>query len=685
MEALTCHLIFLSSERFGDAFEFTSARITLGRSPSADITFDQFSDLTVAPHHAEILTDGETFYLFNLSTRAGTFVNGNAVEERCELRHNDVIQLGEKGPELLFRLGPLPEDPLEDLPRLIPQAELKFLSGANAGDVFYIRGDRPTRIGRRADMEIALHPSANIEVSGHHCTIIHDGQQFCVVDTSRNGTYINGLKVDPQAPLEDGAKLQLAPGGPIAEFHVLPSVRQYHHKEVPSSERADLIPHRPEPGGESAGTSEKVPITPDKGQSPTSTQSSYVANSQSTLSNSRRNSPSWRASKESKPSLPRRKRIRLVLVFCSLIVLLLALVGAVRYVRATAGFNSSSRAEYLAQIERGTMTTNEHVGYSVLVPRGWTKLEKDEILSIESPDKVIGVDYVASDVLQEGLVQEILRARGAVPTHLGETSTRSGTVTTFFGRGGNKAWLAALHRFSGGQIPLLALMEVDLDRFGSIPDDVFKALAFEKLSPPAKTLDVGVAAALTRIDSVPTTDSAQKGTAEVAAITTLPLTEAKTAPRTTPKTAVRHPEEMAEEALTTCARARLVLRLAPGWSAKVDETSGLLFAVSPHGLEIRIARDESPLNPETVFAQMQQDGWAPIRVDVQGIPIKPNISLSEAVMQQPPLYAYLGLEEDIDSSTLVIYVEKDKVFSEEELAEIRECVRRLISLPSPLP
>jgi len=63
----------------------------LGSSPKSDIYL--FKDAAVAPQHAVISSDGRSYFIEDLGTQSGTFVNGARIS-RQRLRPNDTLQIG---------------------------------------------------------------------------------------------------------------------------------------------------------------------------------------------------------------------------------------------------------------------------------------------------------------------------------------------------------------------------------------------------------------------------------------------------------------------------------------------------------------------------------------------------------------------------------------------------------------
>lgn len=72
-----------------------TAKIILGRSSSCDVVID---DMLVSRQHAEIQQIKSAFFIKDLGSRNGTFVNDKKVPEGkyLKLSPNDVIRLGSK-------------------------------------------------------------------------------------------------------------------------------------------------------------------------------------------------------------------------------------------------------------------------------------------------------------------------------------------------------------------------------------------------------------------------------------------------------------------------------------------------------------------------------------------------------------------------------------------------------------
>jgi pSer/pThr/pTyr-binding forkhead associated (FHA) protein len=688
-----CHFIFLSGSRAGEVAEFESARLTIGRAPSADIRFDPHIDLSVASMHAEILYDSGRFLLYDLGSRTGTFVNGKPIGEAYPLRNEDYIQFGENGPEVVFRLGPKPENLVMPPPPAIV-AELHFRTGSLAGKTFQVRSDEPVKIGRLPTMDIALPPSQDIQVSGHHCTIRYTGDRFVVQDHSRNGTFVNEELVRGEAPLNDGDILRLAPDGPTARFRIIgkkrnyPNLRREQTQRTAAARPTDLTEQKQEEAHPSLQP-QTITLT-DKFQNQFLELSSKdgVGEFQQPTDTS----PSPSAPQRKARPVARRDRVhrRVLIALATLATVgVFAILVKVRFplwltdkaLKLSSSASLAITENYSDQIDKGSPLEVEEGGYSVVIPRGWAKLHRGAMVSIESPDKILAVDYVVDPRLNEDAVVEILRAKGSVPKKVGESTVSSEDVISYIGKGGTRTWLAILRK--SGNTPMLALFDVSSQHFAFIPNTVYAKLAFnnfKKLTSLSNNLATRYA------DTTSTAAAMRLATQPQPAVPSLtPRVEATTASQVTSATPETVPQAETEK-ITSCARSRVGLALPPGWEGRANENDGVLLIKTAKGLEIRVTRDKNPLVAGAIFRQMEQDGWEPLETDEKGKTfVGTTLRGYTAFMRQHTNHACLGLIDQLDSSTLVIYTEIPKPFSMEEKDEIWGAMERLARFSSQSP
>ena len=87
-------------------FDVPPGETVLGRSPECAVTID---DPLVSREHARIVNHGDRVQLFDLGSRNGSKVNGNALEGNIELKDGDRIRIGNQ--EILFTQVVAPRRP----------------------------------------------------------------------------------------------------------------------------------------------------------------------------------------------------------------------------------------------------------------------------------------------------------------------------------------------------------------------------------------------------------------------------------------------------------------------------------------------------------------------------------------------------------------------------------------------
>ena len=76
----------------------------------------------------------------------------------------------------------------------------------------------PITIGRHADCRVRFDQALS-SISRNHARIDQQGDQFRIIDTSTNGTYVNGKRIS-DVFLRDGDEIAFSPNGPKAGFFV---------------------------------------------------------------------------------------------------------------------------------------------------------------------------------------------------------------------------------------------------------------------------------------------------------------------------------------------------------------------------------------------------------------------------------------------------------------------------------
>ena len=83
-------LQILKGDAPGKQHALTADRMVIGRQSDCDIVLDSNS---VSRRHAEVVADGGAFFVEDLGSRNGTYVNGRKIEGRTRLAENDRIKI----------------------------------------------------------------------------------------------------------------------------------------------------------------------------------------------------------------------------------------------------------------------------------------------------------------------------------------------------------------------------------------------------------------------------------------------------------------------------------------------------------------------------------------------------------------------------------------------------------------
>ena len=95
VESITTHghaalVIRSGGNRVGESFPLEGDRMTVGRRPDSDVFLD---DVTVSRDHALVVKRGGDFYLDDLGSLNGTYVNRRRIESH-RLADGDELQIG---------------------------------------------------------------------------------------------------------------------------------------------------------------------------------------------------------------------------------------------------------------------------------------------------------------------------------------------------------------------------------------------------------------------------------------------------------------------------------------------------------------------------------------------------------------------------------------------------------------
>jgi len=99
MYELTLELVGTDS-----SWSFITEEVSIGRDPNCDLVLPTQTYPMVSRSHLLIRLAADRYWVDDLNSSGGTFVNGARVGV-MQLKHGDIIQLGEDGPELKVTIG----------------------------------------------------------------------------------------------------------------------------------------------------------------------------------------------------------------------------------------------------------------------------------------------------------------------------------------------------------------------------------------------------------------------------------------------------------------------------------------------------------------------------------------------------------------------------------------------------
>lgn len=168
---------------------------TIGQDKANDL---RLTGKGVSPFHAEIQRQQTQYFLLDSGSEKGTFVNGERIHERYQIRHKDTLTLGGLDIQVF--------DPNRSSIQQAVQSQwfIQVLQGENAGKKYALSGSMT--FGRSVKCELSFNHD---ELSRRHCEFFIKNNELAVKDLgSSNGVYLNHKKVTT-AKLQPGDQLQM--------------------------------------------------------------------------------------------------------------------------------------------------------------------------------------------------------------------------------------------------------------------------------------------------------------------------------------------------------------------------------------------------------------------------------------------------------------------------------------------
>ncbi|HKC48067.1 MAG TPA: FHA domain-containing protein [Gemmatimonadales bacterium] len=220
----------------GTILDVRDAVATLGRDPGATVTCSGDDARVVSTRHAELRHQDGGWVLVDLESRNGSYLNGRRVQGESPVAAGDEIRLGETGPRLTVVAtndmvgATLAEHPAYDMhkessaapaapPSSRPPEARPYgitLIATATGKRFEAKGTR-IRLGRGKECEVRPVEGGEGVVSRVHAelTVGPSGGLSLRDVGSKNGTYLNGDRIQDPKPVRLGDRITLGPGGPV--------------------------------------------------------------------------------------------------------------------------------------------------------------------------------------------------------------------------------------------------------------------------------------------------------------------------------------------------------------------------------------------------------------------------------------------------------------------------------------
>jgi len=181
------------------------ARLCVGRHPANGLVLAHEG---ASRHHAVIERDEDGWVVRDLGSKNGTSVDGRPVVGACRVRPGQVLSFG-GGPGWRLVLAEETRAPTSPPTWTAAEAPARLCLREEDG-VALVWTDRLLTVGRDPSNTVVVD---HARVSGHHAVIELSGGRWCLRDLgSRNGTTVDGRRVEGWCELGQGSRVQFGGG-----------------------------------------------------------------------------------------------------------------------------------------------------------------------------------------------------------------------------------------------------------------------------------------------------------------------------------------------------------------------------------------------------------------------------------------------------------------------------------------
>jgi pSer/pThr/pTyr-binding forkhead associated (FHA) protein len=189
---------------------------TIGRKADNDLVID---NPAVSGHHARLVLSGDAFFIEDLESTNGTFVNEKRVV-KSGLRHNDVVGIAKHALVFLDEKPPAAADKTVVLsPQALAESAqatrkerigtMRVLKGGDRNAVYELKS-LSTYIGKSDRVQIPIQGSGFFSQAPEVAASVHrKAEGYTLVAVKPGYPSVNGERVDGQVPLKDGDILEV--------------------------------------------------------------------------------------------------------------------------------------------------------------------------------------------------------------------------------------------------------------------------------------------------------------------------------------------------------------------------------------------------------------------------------------------------------------------------------------------
>lgn len=243
---MPAQLVIRRGPKVGNIFPVTGELVMVGRGMRNHVVID---DNEVSRDHCRLTKIEAGYELCDLNSRNGTFVNGQRVTDCWELKHNDLIELGDSITLEFQVVTAAVEEPESGIPYLVVAIE-----GQPNRTVHPLQGET-ILIGRGTMNDIII---LEPEISRLHLKLVRAGSNYTVQDVgSTNGSKLNDDDMNTEMPLQPGDVIRV--GQTITMYYTMTPDQLLDRRQSTT-----VLHERPEGQGRPTTAAPRIPTLTDR-------------------------------------------------------------------------------------------------------------------------------------------------------------------------------------------------------------------------------------------------------------------------------------------------------------------------------------------------------------------------------------------------------------------------------------